>query len=215
MSVASNLDSSKGAGPRGTPCPRCAKPLTDAAGLGWCPACGYCRSLEESQVSVPETMHQAPEQKTSMGGLVELGQAVGGLPRWVWIMLLGVVGFAAISMLPARQLAPNSFERALWSVCQIGIGVSMILVAQFVAVIRLAPDDAKLSFKDVILPFRLWSLVAKRLPQTCVCAWLGAWGLTLVVSAVIFIGGLPYWMNYLPGNNKKGGKATPSSLNAR
>jgi len=37
------------------PCPRCGKPLTDAAGLGWCRACGYCRSLEEAKAPAPET----------------------------------------------------------------------------------------------------------------------------------------------------------------
>src|SRR5690348_15640877 len=28
-------------------CPRCGGKLTNPEGLGWCPSCGYCRSLEQ------------------------------------------------------------------------------------------------------------------------------------------------------------------------
>jgi hypothetical protein len=185
--------------------------LTDAAGLGWCPACGYCRSLEESQSKLPDPRETKPVKKPSMGGLVELGEAVGGLPRWVWIMLMGVVVFTAFSLLPGWQLKKDSLDRALWCTCQIGIGLGMIFVAQIVAVIIIAPEDEKLSFKDVLIPFRLWSLICKRLPKTHVSAWLGSWGLTLIVCALIFIGGLPYWMNYLPGGKYNPGKQGQAS----
>src|SRR5260370_182386 len=110
MSVVSGSSSLKTNGAGANPCPKCGKPLTDAAGLGWCPACGYCRSLEEAQVSLP-ARREAPAQQPSMGGLVELGQAVGGLPNWVWIMLMGVAGFGAFSLLPAYQLPKDSFDR--------------------------------------------------------------------------------------------------------
>ena len=121
-------------------------------------------------------------------------------------MLIGCVGFAAFSLVPGLQLPKDSFDRALWTTCQIGAGLALMFVAQFVAVIIIAPDDDKISFKDVLLPFRLWSLVCKRLPKTYLSVWLASWGLTLIVSALIFVGGLPYWMNYLPGNklNKQG-----------
>ena len=35
--------------------------------------------------------------------------------------------------------------------------------------------------------------------------------LTLIVSALILIGGLPYWMNYLPGSKLNNGKQGQSS----
>ena len=69
-------------------------------------------------------------RKPSLGGLVELGKAIGGLPRWTWIMFLGMIVFAAFSLLPNQQLAKNSYERALWSTCQIGAGLAMIFAAQ-------------------------------------------------------------------------------------
>ena len=205
MSVAQVSTPVKEEPPRqANPCPRCGKPITDAAGLGWCPACGYCRSLEEGKASLPEVEKKSAvaAKKPSLGGLVELGEAMGGLPRWVWIMLMGVVVFGAFSLLPNQQLAKNSYERALWSTCQIVAGLLMIFAAQLWAIVLIGHLDEKISFKDVLLPTKLWVLTCKQLPRTHLCVWLGSWGLTLILSALIFIGGLPYWMNYLPGGNR-------------
>jgi hypothetical protein len=207
MSAESAVSPKREAASGSNPCPRCGKPLTDAAGLGWCPACGYCRSLEESQVPEPAKKKDAPAaKKPSIGGLVELGAAVGGLSSWVWIMAVGAVGFALSSLLPASQFPMDSLERAVWTTGQIGVGLALIFAAQFYAVVLIAPDDEKMSFKDVILPFRTWSQVCKRLPRTYLCAWLGSWGLSLIASALIIVGGLPYWMHYLPGGKFNNGK---------
>ena len=125
---------------------------------------------------------------------------------------MGMAGFTLFSLLPAWQLRPRSrLERALWTTGQIGAGLAMIFVAQFIAVVRIAPEDEKISFKDVVIPFRLWSLVCKRLPRTRLMPGSAAGGLTLIVCALLLIGGLPYWMNYLPGgklNNGKKGQST-------
>ena len=68
---------------------------------------------------------------------------------------------------------------------------------------RIAPEEASLSFVDAVFPFRLYGLVFKRLPKTAVTLYGGSWGIVTILSAVIFIGGLGHWFNYLPGNNKK------------
>ena len=46
------------------PCPRCGKTLVDPAGLGWCPACGYCKSLAQANPKSLLTDKKAP----SLGG---------------------------------------------------------------------------------------------------------------------------------------------------
>ena len=184
---------------KSNPCPKCGKPLTDTAGLGWCSACGYCRSLEEHKDVLPPKS-AAPVKKASVGGLVELGEAIGGLPRWVWIMVLGVLAFWCFSLLPNHQLPPNSLERAIWTTCQIVVGLLVIYCAQLLAMIQIAHEDEKLTFRDTLLPARLWTMTCKRLPRTYLPVWLGSWGLSMVLSALIFIGGLPYWLYYLPGS---------------
>src|SRR5436190_2482376 len=100
------------ANPETVPCPRCAGPLTDPNGLGWCMKCGYCQAVEGEKLSF---MSAAEAQKVSLGGLVEVGQVVGGFPRWFWIAGLGVLLFFFFSFLPAVQLPEDSFDRALWT----------------------------------------------------------------------------------------------------
>jgi hypothetical protein len=183
--------------PAKTPCPRCGKPLTDPAGMGWCQACGFCKSLEEDKAKVKVQAPAAQQAKPS--NAAEAAKIATSIPRWFWPLLLGVVGFSAASLLPARQLAPNSLQRALWTTCQIGAGVFLIFLAQFIALVRIAPEDEKLSFKDVFMPTRLWSLVFKRLPAQKFALWLAGWGLAISLSGGILIGGMDYWLTYLPG----------------
>jgi hypothetical protein len=180
-------------------CPRCKKPLTDPAGMGWCQACGYCKSLEEdkAKVKLPEAKPVAPPAKPS--NAAEAARIVTTVPRWFWPLLLGVVGFSAVSFLPARHLAPNSLQRALWTTIQMLSGLFLVFLAQFIALVRIAPEDEKLSFKDMFMPTRLWALVFKRLPAQKFSLWLASWGLAISISGCVVIGGLEHWMTYLPG----------------
>jgi hypothetical protein len=191
-------------------CPRCGKPLTDPAGIGWCQECGYCRSLEEDKAKV-----RLEPASASPAGAVQPPAAPEGSklgPAWVWILLLGVIAFTAVSQVPARNLAPRSFERALWTTGQIGFGVLMILVGQFIALLRIAPHDEKLGFKDMFLPFHLWSQVCKRLPALSGSLCLASWGLATILSACIFIGGLSHWMTYLPGQKNHPGQQSRKTV---
>jgi len=63
----------------------------------------------------------------------------------------------------------------------------------------LPPKDEKLGLKDMFLPTRLWPLMFRNLPAMRWPVWLVGWGLAIIVSGIIFIGGLAHWMNYLPG----------------
>ena len=175
-------------------CPRCAQPLVDPHGLGWCKGCGYCRSLEMEKGN--QLLQAAPEP--SRGAV--LAGAAGNVPLWLWLLLGGLVVLAGMSLTAGRLLPPgNNLTRALWTTAQIGAGWALAFVGQLVALVRIAPEDEKLSFKDALVPTRLWGLVFKRLPRLSGCLCISTWGVALALFAGLFIGGLPHWLTYLPG----------------
>jgi len=172
-------------------CPKCNRPLVDPYSLGWCKRCGYCRSLAESEPKV-ETPTAAPTTLTATGS------AIGQMPIWFWVTLFGVALIAGATFACGRFLTLSPFERALLATLQIVAGVAIMFVGQIAALMKIAPEDSTLSFKDALFPFRLYGLVAKRLPATQHCVYLGVWGMSLILCASIFVGGLGHWLNYIP-----------------
>ncbi len=190
----------------GSACPRCQKPLIDPAGLGWCKACGYCRSLEAEQDNRLLQAAAGPSPGAALAG------AAGQIPTWFWVLVGGVAALAALALAVGRLLpAGNGLPRAVWTSVQMAVGLLLVFGAQLYAVVRIAPDDERLSFKDALVPTRLWSLVGKRLPRLCSCVCLAVWGGALMLFALLFIGGLRHWFSYLPGAEK----ATPPVQNLR
>lgn len=180
--------------PAATPCPRCKKPLIDPTGLAWCKACGYCGSLEAERQNQLMQTAQAPSRGAVFAG------AAGQIPWWFWVLVGGVAVLAAGALAADRLLpAGNTFPRALFTSVQMGVGLALIFAGQCFALVRIAPEDERLSFKDALVPTRLWALAGKRLGQLYGCLWTSVWGLGLIVFAVLFIGGLGHWMTYLPG----------------
>ena len=187
-------------------CPRCRQPLIDPDGLGWCKVCGYCRSLETERNNQLLQAPSGPTRGTILAG------AAAQIPVWFWT-LIGGVGALAVLALATGQLLPagNGLPRALWTTVQIPVGLLFIFAAQLYAVVVIAPEDERLSFKDALVPTRLWALVAKRLPRLGGCVCLAVWGAALVLFALLFIGGLGHWFSYLPGAEK----ALPTAKNLR
>jgi hypothetical protein len=171
-------------------CPRCSANLIDPKGLGWCKACGYCRSLEEERARAP-LAKAAPPTWMSL---------VGRLPGWLWIMLAGIVVVVVFSLPPGLSLAEDGLSRCLWCTVQLGVGILMLLGGQIWALMVLADADDRLSFKDAFISGRLWRLTLRKLPETQRQLWLGTWGLATILSALFIIGGLSHWFSYLPGN---------------
>ena len=157
--------------PTSDSCPRCKKLLIDPKGLGWCKSCGYCRSLEETEkkaVAVPEA---APPSQ-----LAATGAVITAVPRWFLVMILGTGLIVGATFIGARYLTLKPFERALLATLQIAFGFGVMFVGQFIGVMRIAPEEASLSFKDAVFPFHLYGLVFKRLPKsslTVYCRRLG------------------------------------------
>ena len=89
-------------------CPRCQQPLIDPAGLGWCKACGYCRSLAESQKQAgPE-----PKAPAAPNTLTATGSAVGQTPTWFWITLVGVLLISGATIACSHLLHLKPLQRA-------------------------------------------------------------------------------------------------------
>src|SRR5579864_4911802 len=72
--------------PATVPCPRCGSKLTNPEGLGWCPSCGYCRSLEDD-ASKAALATPAASRRPSPLGMVEFCEMLGRLPFWLWALL--------------------------------------------------------------------------------------------------------------------------------
>jgi hypothetical protein len=184
------------AAPATDSCPRCQKPMVDPQGLGWCKACGYCRSLEDGPKMPAPAPAAGPTHLTATAG------AVREIPGWFWVAAIGVVLIAVASFACGLFLTLKPLERALFTTAQVVAGLAVMFVGQFIALIRIAPEDSGLKFLDALLPFRLYGMVMKRLPAARLTIYLGAWGLTAIIAANVFIGGLDHWLNYLPGKNK-------------
>jgi hypothetical protein len=176
-----------------TPCPRCQQPLVDPRGLGWCQACGYCRSLAEDRERLPLAPSPAPAAAAAPSAAAQVQ-----VPRWMVWLITGVVVIAASSWAVGRFVQLTPLQRALWTTIQAAEGVLIMFLSQSYALFRVAPEEATLHFVDALVPFRLYSLVFKRLPRLALVVCVGSWGLTLTLAAVLFIGGLGHWLNYLP-----------------
>src|SRR5437867_13024575 len=62
--------------PSAAACPRCNGKLTNPESLGWCPSCGYCRSLEEDSKKAALAVAPTLRQPSALG-FVELTEALG------------------------------------------------------------------------------------------------------------------------------------------
>jgi hypothetical protein len=185
-----------------TNCPRCGKPLIDPTGLGWCKACGYCHSLGEEKTEKAEKPASAPARPP----LEPPRPPSAGPPIYLFIILANVILLMAGAYAINRYVRLEPLQRALWTTLQIVAGVLLMFIGQFLGVLRLAPANPTLSFKDCFVPFHLYELVVKNLPSTRWTLYLGAWGLALIASALMFIGGLGHWFKYLPSSEKKWGQ---------
>jgi hypothetical protein len=163
--------------------------------LGWCPSCGYCKSLEEDGDKIAVGAPSTPRQPSALG-LVECIDMLSKLPVWLWVLLGGTIIVAVISIAANSVLPADSLARALWSSIQLGIGLLGLLAAQIWAFVILAPETDHLSAKDMILSARLWNMLCRRLPQSQRQVWLGGWSTAAMLGAIFLVGGFSYWYQF-------------------
>ncbi len=141
-------------------------------------------------------------KKPSPLGVVECFQLLIQIPLWVIINVAVGVGIVFLAMAIDSKLPPDSRPRALWSTIQIGGSLIILFLAQLWSLILLAPRDDRLGMWDAVIPFKLWNISLKALPLTRGPVSLGAWSLTSLVTAIVVIGGLSYWLPKKPGERK-------------
>jgi hypothetical protein len=172
------------------PCPRCGAALTNPGSLGWCQKCGYCQSLDEETVAVQMSQRRKP----SPLGTFEILEMIQETPRWVWVLLGGVVVIALISLAANSFLDEDCLERAIYTTAQIGVGLLMFIAAQIWAGIWVGvATEEEIGPKDFILPFRLWAITISSLPRSRKPITLAAWAVAVMVFAVLLVGGLDFW----------------------
>ena len=60
-------------------CPRCKGKLINPQELGWCPKCGYCRSLEKDKATA-RLAKDVPQTKSAFDRFGEIGELIGKIP---------------------------------------------------------------------------------------------------------------------------------------
>jgi hypothetical protein len=179
-------------------CPRCQKPLADPCGLGWCQACGYCRSLEEDRARLPLDKGVAKDTAVPLLPPTEPLK----FAWWPIVLIVGVLLLAVGCFVASRLIPLTPLQRAAWTSIQIAAGVLLVLAGQCYALIVLAPKDAALNFIDAVIAFRLYGLVFRNLPRTRLTVWFASWGLTLVLTALLCVGGLGHLLKILPKSSE-------------
>jgi hypothetical protein len=174
-------------------CPRCGGKLNNPDGLGWCPGCGYCRSLAEEKAAVVQKA-RPPRKKPSLLGATDLGEAIKRMPGWGWVLLGGAAAVAGASVAADRCLPEEGLPRALWSAVQIVVCLFGIIATQLWAVMLVGAREDGIRAADLITGGRVWRAVFRRLPATRKPLWLGTWCLTGLVCAALVVGGFDYWL---------------------
>jgi hypothetical protein len=173
------------------PCPRCGAALVNPGSLGWCQKCGYSQSLEEE---APVTSRMNQRRAPSRLGMLELWDLIRETPRWLRILLAGVVVIAVLSLIPNHFLDEDCLERAIYTTVQIGVGLLMCIGATIWACVWIGiATEKEISPKDFILPFQMWSVAFGYLPRSRKPVTCLAWGVAVQVCAVLLIGGLDFW----------------------
>jgi hypothetical protein len=173
-------------------CPRCSAPLIDAPGLGLCQSCGYCRSLEEG-IEQPKETIKAPRWVLQLG-LLQFWLLLGRIPIWGWGVLAATVAVLMICYVADHRLPVDSPQRAYWSTIQLGVGLAAILAAQVWALIFLRKQRERVGVMDLLCPSNLWYLILRWVPHTNGAISLAGGGATAALTAVLWIGGLSYWL---------------------
>jgi hypothetical protein len=194
-------------------CPRCHTILTDPYGIGHCPRCGYCRSLEVEGVAVLAAAARRPKRwALTVRGL---RRALGATPMVFAAVLVALVAVVPLALLADRRFPPGSRERALWSAGHLASGTLLLLAGQAWAVTVLKRLRELVTWGDLLSPLHLWGLAVRRLPETGWAVGLGSSGMLAILSAVLWVGGLSYWFRLTPAPDEQDAAPTQAVIERR
>src|SRR5258708_5443590 len=107
-------------------CPRCKTPLADPGGLGWCLACGYCRTLAEDCARLPldrPAVKAAPSRSP-------LRTTPRQSPLWAIVLFAGIALLAVGCYAASRHYPLTPLQRAAWAAIQILAGLALMFAGQ-------------------------------------------------------------------------------------
>ena len=156
-------------------------------GGSWCPACGYyplgnkyinleelCESHHQDDDDAPETLWQA-------------------IPRWAWMVLVGMLAIAAISITVTFSQEAGSPLRSWWAVIQTILGVVLFWAVHMrVFFIATMHTERLTPFSWLTDPFLVWKPIFKEPLNYLWHIRLAVWGQTAALFALLLIGGLNY-----------------------
>jgi hypothetical protein len=168
-------------------CPKCGN-LDSWGTASWCPQCGYYPRLG---TCVSET-NSAGDKEARPAPSTYL-EALARVPQWAYVLAAGVIAIFVVSV-AVRALTPDdSLFRDLWSHLQLFIGGMTFIVVHCYAFIRGGAKGSRLGGFDVVIhPIEVWRPSFQELPQTARRIWVGAWGFTAAICAMMVIGGIRY-----------------------
>jgi hypothetical protein len=172
-------------------CPRCGGRVTDPGGISWCPSCGHCPLLEKQAEQVPD--QPAPRAPSKLGA-VEFFSVVGRTPGWLWLLLLGVFSVIGVSLTVGFILPHESIDRVRWSLGQLLFGVVVVVAAHLWAMRQVPAVEVRGRSRGTYSLVELWRSAASRMPATRWPINLLSWGVSLIVCALLVIGGFSWWV---------------------
>lgn len=174
-------------------CPRCHGKLVNPQELGWCPKCGYCRSLEKDRATA-KLVNEAPPTKSVFNRFGEAGEMIGKIPGWGWTAAAGFCAIVALACLANHYLPQqDSLARALIGLIGVVASIVVILCLNLWSLFLLGANDENLSPKHVIFCLAIWRKVCMKLPETRRQFCTGIWTLTVLFTSLFIVGGFDYW----------------------
>jgi hypothetical protein len=192
-------------------CPRCYTKLTDPSGLGLCEHCGYCRSLELGGVAVLAGARSGPWQTLLRG----LKQALIVAPPATFALCVAFVAVVPTALIADQRFAPGSRARALWSTGSLLCGIVLLLTGQAWAVAVLKRMRERVTWDDMASPLQVWSMALRRIPDTAWPVGLAGSGMLAILAAVVWVGGLSYWLRTNPPPDDNGVASAPAAAAPR
>lgn len=170
--------------------PSCAKcgAFDDWGAASWCPVCGFYPKFDKAPEKIDDSLQVKTEEQS-----VNFVRMLKTLPKWANVLIGGSLSIIVASIAIRISYAYSGRNPGTWAVCQLMIGILMALVAHCRAAFIGLNKDQKLAPMDIVMaPFATWDRTIKELPFSRVTIWLGGWGITVVLSAVIIVGGIRY-----------------------
>jgi hypothetical protein len=182
-------------------CPRCHALLTDPHGIGLCPRCGYCRSLHLEGVAV---LAAAGKLRLCPPVLPGLRHSLRVAPAALLAVSVAFVAVVPLAYLADQRYPLGSRARAVWSAGSLLCGVLLLLAGQAWAIALLKRMNERINWGDLLSPLQVWGLAVRRLPTTAWPIGLGGSGFLAVLAAVVWVGGLTYWISLSPRIDEDG-----------